>query len=292
MLPPDAARRGATGSRRACTCSPAPRRSRCCSSSCGASTPSCSPRSRASRDAGCCTWRSGSRSPSWWRPAIFQLVTGLANPAQWYPWSFSFRLDPLRRRLDRHRRAGGAHRGQAADHPGGDAEPLTRAARARPAETDAASAGRPAGAPSCGRPCSPRAWPWSRRRATPCPLLRKVSVFAVRTGEGPQGVPINRSAAAAGVTDGRSAPAYRLTVSHGDREVARPEPTSQAMTAAHARLPIACVEGWSAGGHLDRRAVRRAARPRRRADGRHVGCARCRPRARFGVTEIPAIVRR
>ena len=23
--------------------------------------------------------------------ALFQLVTGLANSAQWYPWSFSFR---------------------------------------------------------------------------------------------------------------------------------------------------------------------------------------------------------
>ena len=36
--------------------------------------------------------------------AIFQLATGLANSAQWYPWDFSLPGHPLRRRLDRDRR--------------------------------------------------------------------------------------------------------------------------------------------------------------------------------------------
>ena len=49
--------------------------------------------------------------------AIFQLATGLANAAQWYPWQFNFRpthyalawiaIGALRR----------AHRREAADHP-------------------------------------------------------------------------------------------------------------------------------------------------------------------------------
>ena len=39
------------------------------------------------------------------------------------------------------------------------------------------------------------------------PFMRKVSVFAVRTGEGPQGVPVNRTAKAAGVLSTAEDPA-------------------------------------------------------------------------------------
>ena len=49
------------------------------------------------------------------------------------------------------------------------------------------------------------------------PLLRKVSVFGVRSGDGPGGIPINKSAKAAGVTATAVSPAYRLTVVNGDR---------------------------------------------------------------------------
>ncbi len=44
------------------------------------------------------------------------------------------------------------------------------------------------------------------------PFLRKVSVFAVRTGDGPQGVPVNKSAQAAGVLATAVDPAFRLTL--------------------------------------------------------------------------------
>ena len=40
-------------------------------------------------------------------------------------------------------------------------------------------------------------------------MLRKVSVFGVRSGDGPGGIPINRSAKAAGVTATALSPAYR-----------------------------------------------------------------------------------
>lgn len=78
------------------------------------------------------------------------------------------------------------------------------------------------------------------------PLLRRVSVLAPRTGEGPQGVPVNRSAAAAGVLRSARAPQYRLTVANGDvqRDFTVDELT--AMPQRTHRLPIACVEGWSA----------------------------------------------
>lgn len=78
------------------------------------------------------------------------------------------------------------------------------------------------------------------------PALRRVSVLAPRSGEGPQGVPVNRSAIAAGVLKSARSPDYRLTVAHGDRTMAFTVDDLNAMTQTTHRLPIACVEGWSA----------------------------------------------
>ncbi len=78
------------------------------------------------------------------------------------------------------------------------------------------------------------------------PVFRRVSVLAPRTGEGPQGVPVNRSAAAAGVGRAASSPQYRLTVANGGRTREFSLDDLRAMPQATFRLPIACVEGWSA----------------------------------------------
>lgn len=78
------------------------------------------------------------------------------------------------------------------------------------------------------------------------PLLRWVSVLAPRTGEGPQGVPVNRSALAAGVVRSARSPDYRLTVTFGARTRAFTLADLEAMPQTTHRLPIACVEGWSA----------------------------------------------
>lgn len=80
------------------------------------------------------------------------------------------------------------------------------------------------------------------------PLLRDVSVFGVRSGDGPQGIPINRTAKKAGVTALAVDPAYLLTVVSGDREVQLGRDDLLAMTQRSETLPIACVEGWSASG--------------------------------------------
>ena len=69
---------------------------------------------------------------------------------------------------------------------------------------------------------------------------------APRSGEGPQGVPINRSAIAAGVARAARSPDYRLTVTNGDRNQVFTLADLQAMRQTTHRLPIACVEGWSA----------------------------------------------
>src|SRR6185436_18568726 len=49
------------------------------------------------------------------------------------------------------------------------------------------------------------------------PLLRKVSVLGVRSGDGPQGVPVNHSAVYRGVVPAATSASFRLTVAYGDR---------------------------------------------------------------------------
>ena len=80
------------------------------------------------------------------------------------------------------------------------------------------------------------------------PFLRKISVLGVRTGEGPQGIPINKSAAAAKVTELAKDPAYRLVLAGPAGETTLDMADLAAMTQRTHELPIACVEGWSASG--------------------------------------------
>lgn len=77
------------------------------------------------------------------------------------------------------------------------------------------------------------------------PWLRRVSVLAPRSGDGPQGLPINRSGAEAGVLETARAPDYRLTVTNGATNRAFTVDELGALPQTTHRLPIACVEGWS-----------------------------------------------
>ena len=177
---------------------------------------------------------------------IFQLVTGLANSAQWYPWSFSFRsthyavawvaigalvvhiavkLPVIRQALGADVEDGGLDRDSVAPASRGlSRRGLLRATWAAAGVAVVATAGNTVG--------------W----------LRDVSVLAVRSGEGPQGVPINKSAVAARVTDAARDPAYRLTVAYAGRELDLSRDELAGMEQATEELPIACVEGWSASG--------------------------------------------
>ena len=62
----------------------------------------------------------------------------------------------------------------------------------------------------------------------------------------PGGVPINRTAAAAGVEESASSPTYRLVVAHAGTTVSLTREDLLAMPQRSEELPIACVEGWSA----------------------------------------------
>ena len=81
--------------------------------------------------------------------------------------------------------------------------------------------------------------------------LRRLAVLAPRRqGVGPQGLPVNKDARSAGVAGRLGDPGWRLAVAG---RVARPAELSLADLRARmagpmghaARLPIACVEGWS-----------------------------------------------
>ncbi|MCB0894056.1 MAG: molybdopterin-dependent oxidoreductase [Nocardioides sp.] len=177
--------------------------------------------------------------------AVFMLASGLANSAQWYPWSFSFRTT--------HYAVAWIAIGSVVLHVAVKL-PVVRGALGSDVD-DAA----------LDRPAATEPGVLTRRgllRATwlaagvavvatagiAVPPLRRVSVLGVRSGRGPQGVPVNKSAVAARVTASATRSDYRLVVANGDRQVALSRPDLLALPQSTRELPIACVEGWSAGG--------------------------------------------
>ncbi len=177
--------------------------------------------------------------------AIFQLVTGLLNAAQWYPWSFSFRTT--------HYALAWIAIGSLIVHIAVKL-PIIRDALLGDVEDT-----------THDRSTATEVGPMSRRgllRTTwtasavavlataggTVPALRNISVFAVRSGDGPQDIPINKSAAAAKVTALATSASWRLTVVHGDSSVVLTRDELLAMPQRTETLPIACVEGWSASG--------------------------------------------
>lgn len=177
--------------------------------------------------------------------AVFQLATGLSNSAQWYPWSFSFRTT--------HYAMAWVAIGALVVHIGVKL-PIIRGALTSDLDTTAYD-----------RPSATQESSLSRRgllrttwvatgaavlltAGSTVPLLRRVSVFGVRSGDGPGGIPINKSAKAAGVTATAVSPAYVLTVVYGDSAVRLSRDDLLALTQREETLPIACVEGWSASG--------------------------------------------
>ena len=172
--------------------------------------------------------------------AFFELITGLLNIAHWYPWGFFFPtahyavawiavgaiVVHIAVKLPVIRRALGERvddRDDANDSPDGPSRRLFLA-------------GVGAGVVAVVVATAGATVPW----------LRRVSVLAVRTGEGPQGVPVNKSAVAAGVVDTASDSGFRLEVAGPDAVISLSLDELRAMPQTTADLPIACVEGWSA----------------------------------------------
>lgn len=178
--------------------------------------------------------------------ALFLLATGLANVTGWYPWDFSFRSG--------HYAVAWVAVGSMALHV---AVKLPTIAARLAEDPDSPAADRP-GTSGTGAGLSRRGLlrvTWAAAGVAvlataggTVPWLRRVSVLAPRSGHGPGGVPVNKSARAADVLAPALAPTFRLTVAHGGREVRLTRADLAALPQHTARLPIACVEGWSASG--------------------------------------------
>ncbi len=185
--------------------------------------------------------------------AIFQLATGLANVSTWYPWDFSFRTT--------HYAVAWVVTGSILVHVAVKL-PVIRAALG--ADVDDTAGDRPTavvpGALS-RRGLLRSTWLASgvavlATAGVTVPFLRTVSVLGVRSGTGPQGLPVNKAASQAGVTAAATRGDYRLTVVRGDRAVALSRGELLALPQRTHVLPIACVEGWSASGSWTGVAVR------------------------------------
>lgn len=74
------------------------------------------------------------------------------------------------------------------------------------------------------------------------PLLRPTGFLSQRSGEGPQGLPVNRSAIAAGIIIDSD---WQVKVLDRGAERTLSLADLQAMPQRSALLPIACVEGWN-----------------------------------------------
>jgi DMSO/TMAO reductase YedYZ molybdopterin-dependent catalytic subunit len=78
--------------------------------------------------------------------------------------------------------------------------------------------------------------------------LRSVALLlprGLRDGDGPNDFPVNKTAAAAGITDALTGAAWRLTLLGGPRPVELDRAAVLALPQHDETLPIACVEGWS-----------------------------------------------
>lgn len=183
---------------------------------------------------------------------IFMTFSGVANIAQWYPWRFSFTAS--------HYWMAWVTMGSIVAHVGAKwaiaRRSLARPSR-RPALADAdpelgtlAEDAAPVGLTRRGLLATVAAASGILTLTTigqTVRPLRRLGLLAPRDpARGPQGRPVNRGAANAGVVDLAESPSYRLEV--GGR-VARPLSLGldelRALPAHDATLPIACVEGWS-----------------------------------------------
>jgi DMSO/TMAO reductase YedYZ molybdopterin-dependent catalytic subunit len=171
---------------------------------------------------------------------LFMLLSGTANVARWYPWSFFFPRA--------HFWVAWITIGGLLVHLGAKAAATRDALRHAPTLPDAVKA----------TPANRRAFLGGVAAASGALVvatvggtvspLSAVSVLAQRRPDvGPQGVPVNKSAASADVVDLVRDPGYRLVVDGAvDRRLALSLDDLRALPQRSAELPIACVEGWSA----------------------------------------------
>ena len=211
--------------------------------------------------------------------AVFELITGLLNVAQWYPWRFPF--------IQTHFWIAWITIGALLLHVAVKAPAIARGWSRRAAQPTAAELPHYAEPPAdVATPTAPNApadiaTPTAHANVAPEPQrpgsvsrrvlltstglavgavtlttvgqaftpLRSIDLLAPRDPTfGPQHVPINRTAAQADVLTSATDPSWRLTVA-GPRINTLNMAELRALPQYEAVLPISCVEGWSVNAH-------------------------------------------
>ncbi|MCW2749626.1 MAG: molybdopterin-binding protein [Aeromicrobium sp.] len=221
---------------------------------------------------------------------MFQLASGALNTAQWYPWAFSFRrtheavawvaigallvhiavkLPIIRAALDADLEHGYTHdhHDSTDDHDeqhGPTRRSVLLGAGAASGLTVLLTAGQT------------------------LPFLRTISVFGVRDGDGPENLPINRTARAARTDKTALDPNFTLEIIVGGATTAFTREQLMALPQRTHRLPIACVEGWSRSALWTGVSVRDLIELAGGIPDSDVTVHSLQTRGGFGTSELPA----
>ena len=173
--------------------------------------------------------------------SLFLLATGAANIARWYPWEFFFPVG--------HWWAAWLVLGATLIHLALKVPVVRRVLRAGP--TPAAAPERPGELTRRGlfvAVAGSAALVTLTTAGQTVPFLRRLTLLAPRRPDiGPQGLPVNRTAAAAGTSGLADGDDYRLVVTRAGTMLAELTLAElRALPQRTERLPISCVEGWSA----------------------------------------------
>ncbi|EFQ82142.1 oxidoreductase molybdopterin binding domain protein [Aeromicrobium marinum DSM 15272] len=220
--------------------------------------------------------------------SIFMVASGLLNIAQWYPWDFSFRrtheamawvligalLVHLAVKLPTIRAAYSAE-GEPGDPEDDPADPDDRDEDGPSRRTVVRAAG--ISAVVAGVLVAGQA----------VPGLRRVSLFAPRTSDGPQGLSVNRTARAAGVLETAPSPDFVLELVRGSRSVSLTRAELEALPQRTHVLPMACVEGWSRDAEWTGVAVRDLVAMVGGDPDAAVAVTSLQTRGAFGTSELP-----
>ncbi|WP_405984246.1 molybdopterin-dependent oxidoreductase [Streptomyces sp. NBC_00872] len=214
---------------------------------------------------------------------LLELFSGLLNIVQWYPWPFGFRQV--------HWALAWVITGSLLVHLGVKAPTIAEHWRRAP-RTSAIGAGRPA---PDSADADRRALLWGLAAAvgavtvvtagqsvTP---LKDLALLSPRDPDvGPQGLPVNRTARAAGIT-AAAVRDWRLHVD-GPRPYGLTLDELRSMPQHSVELPIACVEGWSKSARWEGVRVCDLLARAGAEDGARLRVVSLQTRGGYGVTEM------
>jgi hypothetical protein len=172
--------------------------------------------------------------------SLFLLFSGVANISLWYPWAFFFPTA--------HYWAAWVTMGAIVVHVGAKATIARRAIGGRGPDAHGAPGDGLSRRGFLGMAAAGAGLLTVTFAGQTFAPLRRLALFSpVQHAAGPQGFPVFKTAASAGVTESAVRPGYEFTV---EGKVATPMSLTleelRALPQREVELPIACVNGWSA----------------------------------------------